>query len=392
MRISYSQISSYQRCPHRYQLQYVQRLPVPKRGELLLGSIVHGALKFMHEPKGPRLPAEEEVIAEFCRLWKGEEENIPEGERTALFEDGVNMLRRHYERAVSRQEPRFTADVERFFSLPFGEGNAITGKIDRIDALGDGTIEVLDYKTGRRGMPVQGEVDRDLQLAIYRMAAQEMLYPDKTITTSLYYLHHGMTLTARFAPQQMEEVREEIREVVAGIERGDFSPRVEPWCDRCEYRAYCMVFRPVSVSVEEAADIEAMIRELAEVEDNLKLARAEAKGCEARYAELESAILQWLKEAGTGFYEAGNLQVLAKTKSLGTAFNIEAVKQILQPLGLWEKVCTVSVTKKAIEGLQRAGMISPAVAGQIWALGEKKEKPVIRLQRLGEEETGEAEE
>jgi len=389
MRISYSQITTYQRCPHRYALEYVQRVCVPKGGEVALGAAVHAALRFMHEPRSPRLPSLEEVTGEFCRIWQAEQEAVAEPERASLFEDGVDMLRRHYEREFSRQQPRYTADVERFFRVPFGEGHTLTGKIDRIDVLPEGTIEVLDYKTGR-GMPTQGDVDRDLQLTIYKMAAQEALFPDKTITTSLYYLRHGVTFTASLGAKPMEEAKEEIREVISGIERGEFSPRVGAYCDRCEYRSHCAIFRPVSLSEQQRADIETLVKELAQVEDSLKASNSEGKRLGARKAELEAAILDWMENAGTGFYEVGNLRAI-KEVSRRTSFPPESVRQILEPLGLWERVCRISVTKTAIESLCRSGNLSPRLKRELLSVAETQEKPIVKLRRLGEEEQEEDE-
>ncbi|NIM04296.1 MAG: hypothetical protein GTN69_04540 [Armatimonadetes bacterium] len=388
MRISYSRISTYQRCPHKYELAYVQRIPVERPGEMLLGVAVHGALKFMHDPKALQPPSREEVIEEFCRQWKAQEANVPDVQRKALFEYGVDMLCRHYERETSRETPRVTADVERFFSLPLEGGNSITGRIDRIDVLDDGSIQVLDYKTGRR-MPAQSDIEGDLQLAIYGMAAQNTLYPNKTATTSLYYLHHGLTFTGTASADQMEEKTAEIMEVIDAIERGEFPPRVEPSCDRCEYRVHCKVFRPVSVSADEKADIEAMIKELAEVEASLGALRAERKHQDERKAALQRRILDWMERADTGSYEVDDLQARVDV-SRRMIFPAEAVKDILEPLGLWERVSKVTVTKTAIDDLCRAGDISPAVRRQLFSVAETQEKAIIKLRRIGGEEPEEA--
>ncbi len=382
MRLSYSQVSTYQRCPHQYELQYVQSLPAPKPGELLLGNAVHQALKFMHAPGHRQIPAVDEVIGEFCRAWKGLEDNIPEPERTPLFEEGVDMLRQYQARESARQERRQTAAVERFFSLPFGEGHTLRGVIDRIDVRPGEAIEVLDYKTGR-AMPTQIEVNRNLQLAIYRMATEEALFPGKSVTTSLYYLRHGATMTAEIAPEQMEEMKAEVSAVIAGIEKGEFSPRVDRHCDWCDYRNNCIVFRPVVVPAEAKADIEAWIKEFAQAEDSLRVNRAEEKRLGARKAELETAILGWMEEAGTGFYETGGVQAI-KGVSSRTSFPPEKVRPLLEPLGLWEKVCKFSVTKTAIDNLCRAEELSPDQKRELLSTAEKTEKAVVKLRRLGE--------
>ena len=76
MRISYSRCSTYQRCPHQYKLQYIDRIPPPRAVELEFGSAVHAALKFMHDPSHIVVPSLDEVVNAFAKAWQ----EIPAGE------------------------------------------------------------------------------------------------------------------------------------------------------------------------------------------------------------------------------------------------------------------------------------------------------------------------
>lgn len=390
MRISYSHISTYQRCPHKYQLAYIDRIPVADPGVFVLGSAVHGTLRYMHQPGKRTLPPLESVISEFCRCWQGQQDQVAEAERESNFETGMEMLTQHYERETQRGDGRLTADVERSFDVPFTEKHRINGRIDRVDVLADGSLEVIDYKTGRR-MPAQSDVDRDLQLMIYRMAVQDVLYPDKTVTTSLYFIRHGQMFTAHPSPRQLEEAQESIREVLDGIERSDFSPKVESSCDWCDFRNHCVVFRPITVPESEKASIDALITEMAEVERLYKTANAEAKQLSTRKGELETAILEWLRNAGAGSYQAGNIQVLQSTRRT-TTFPPEQVKAILEPLGLWERVSKTTVSKMSIDSLAKTQNLSPAVLRELREVAEVTEKPVIKLRRLGADDSEEDDE
>jgi len=69
----------------------------------------------------------------------------------------------------------------------------LRGRIDRLDRLPDGTVEVVDYKTGRyrpddwAGTFAGGRV---LQHALYALAARQLLqghYPQARVTSSTYY-------------------------------------------------------------------------------------------------------------------------------------------------------------------------------------------------------------
>jgi RecB family exonuclease len=222
MRISYSQCSSYQICPHQYRLHYVDRISVPAAVELHFGSAVHEALKVMYDPGHVRMPSLEEVLIAFDAAWQARRAQVDEERRQSYFEQGVAMLQRHYEKHSTREQGRCTAATELFFSLPFDLQHTLTGRIDRVDVLPDDALEVVDYKTSRR-MPPQARMEKDAQLAIYRMAADQ-LYPGRQVTTTLLYVFHDYEMRMTQTPEFLAEKQDEIRDVIAGIQVGDFDP------------------------------------------------------------------------------------------------------------------------------------------------------------------------
>lgn len=390
MRISYSRIDTYQRCPHKYELAYVQKVPVPEPGIFALGSAVHDALKFMHAPGRLELPSLEAVIEEYCRSFEARARTVGEEEKGRLFESGAAMLTRHYGKAGSQpDEGRVVGNVELDFALPFGNGHSVCGRIDRIDVLPDGSLEVIDYKTGRR-MPSQLDVDKDLQLAIYRLASETLLYPGREVTASLYYVNHGVKISADRSPEVLERAKAEIAEAVAGIEREEFAPKVGNHCDYCEYRRSCSVFRPVEAAEEERLSIEEMIRDYDRVDRELAELRAEEKESKARLGELEGAILEWFEAHDTGFYEVGGTSVIRDIRTR-TSYAVEKVKEALEPLGLWEGVVKESVTKAAIEQLLKDENLSSETRTRLREAMETESRPVIKLTRATGDDEEDAE-
>ncbi len=59
------------------------------------------------------------------------------------------------------------------------------GRVDRVDRLPDGSYELIDYKTGERKSEAQ--LENDLQLALYRLAAREA-WELEAGTGSYYYV------------------------------------------------------------------------------------------------------------------------------------------------------------------------------------------------------------
>jgi putative RecB family exonuclease len=333
MRISYSRFSTYQICPQQYKLQYVDRVPVPTAPALHFGASVHEALNFMYHPRHLRRPELDQVVEAFVRAWRAREQEVSEEDRQAYFDEGVRMLTRHYERHAAPEEGRTTAATEQFFNIPFGDGHTLTGRIDRVDVLPDNRLEVTDYKTSRR-MPPQKDVENNAQLAIYRMAADQ-LYPGRQVTTTLLYLLHDCEMQLTQTEEFLAEKGEEIQDVIVRIELGDFDPNPSRYCDWCAYQSHCPLYRPAVVPKDFDVDIAALLREYAEAEQ-------EEKTAAARRAELRSSIEDYLDRCQAEHAEGGGYAVERRSYKRVTSWDVGRLRDILQPLGLWDDVTQVS--------------------------------------------------
>ncbi len=158
------------------------------------------------------------------------------GERAFAFEieDGIPVMERLLEYQL---EDTFTFATE-------GGTRRVTlrSKADRIDLLQDGTLRIVDYKTGRAP-----EKKRSLQLPIYGVCAQQALDGRHgrtwTVSRAGYIAFKDKT---PFTPLQnperaLAEGQATLLAVVDGIERGEFPVRPdEPFlCTWCAYAGVC---------------------------------------------------------------------------------------------------------------------------------------------------------
>ena len=74
--------------------------------------------------------------------------------------------------------------LERKFDIRIGEHH-VRGRVDRVDRLPGGGYELIDYKTGERKS--EADLESDLQLALYRLAAREA-WDLEAKTGSYYYV------------------------------------------------------------------------------------------------------------------------------------------------------------------------------------------------------------
>jgi CRISPR/Cas system-associated exonuclease Cas4 (RecB family) len=130
--------------------------------------------------------------------------------------------------------------------LPFKKGERplkIGGIMDRVDVLKSDKLEIIDYKTGAT-IPTQRQVDKDLQLTFYILAAtfiKEKPFDKlpEEVSASLYFLDVQEKFTTTRTKKQIEEAVNEIYKVRREIEESDFKCSGSIICEKCEFSLFC---------------------------------------------------------------------------------------------------------------------------------------------------------
>jgi RecB family exonuclease len=324
MKLSYSQIDTYQQCPQAYKLRYREGLrPAPGLRQVA-GSALHAALAYFHHPSRLQAPPEEEVLAVYAEQFKVAGLSDDE-QKLAHFEHGLEVLRRYWQE--HREDQRRTADVERNFLVPLEGEVALSGRIDRIDVAGPEALELVDFKSGAK-LPDQAQVDDDLQMALYCLAGRQ-LFPGKQITPRLHYVSWGVTMTPRVTEERLEVARLGALKAAQEIGAGYFAPRVGPHCDWCEVKAACEMFRtPGAVPAE--TDPAELLRRCYEV-------GREKASLEREHEQLKARVRELLEQAQVSQYRAGGY-VARLNRMAKKVYDMGRLRQVLEPLGLFERV------------------------------------------------------
>jgi DNA helicase II / ATP-dependent DNA helicase PcrA len=248
MALSANAVDSYSTCPMKFKLERDWKIPGEAAAAMQYGYAVHTVLKGYYDPAAAPAWSVEDALQAFQREFAKGYIDDPV-QRKMYQERGLEQLR-----AMLEASPRGSAEViatERAFSFQLGQ-REIRGRIDRIDRLEDGTVRVIDYKTGT---PKDRKfADESLQLSIYAMAVSRMdLTPKELVLVNVQDSSQAVSLRT---PKQLEGAREEIEEAAEGIAAGRFGPKPGQHCRWCDYRRLCpateqRVFLPVK-PLEEA--------------------------------------------------------------------------------------------------------------------------------------------
>jgi RecB family exonuclease len=358
MRLSYSSINTYETCPAKFKFQYEDRVPQAPSPALSFGDSLHQALHLFHNRPVPVAPSLEELQEMLEATWVSEGFSGESEERTYRDHGRQVLAQYHRENAADYRIPvalefRFQVQVE---------GVTLSGIIDRMDRLPGGGYEIVDYKTNRR-LPPQSRIDQDLQLSIYHLAAREVwgIEPERL---TLYYLLPGQRMSTTRSPADVDELRRRIGVVAERIEAGMFEARQNPLCDWCDYQALCPLFRH-----QYERDKGDPAPRMTEIVDEWIALKRQGRDVYRRLDELNPLINAFADEHGYRRLFGTDGSAIDRRPQHVTAPVDEKVREVLEPLGLWEHVLSVDPGK--LNALIESRTLSPDVEDRLLASREE---------------------
>jgi DNA helicase-2/ATP-dependent DNA helicase PcrA len=259
---SFSQIRAYETCPYQYKLAHILKIPTRGSASFSFGQSIHGTLQTFYTRvkelnqaeqislfSAPttktdtavltkvKVPSLDELLVMYEKAW------IPdwyknEIQREEYFKKGKEILKVFY----GSQEEHWTIpeNLESWFKIKVGR-YFMHGRIDRIDKLEDGTLEIIDYKTGNSKEKLSLE-DKE-QLFIYQIAVEQLTeYKNlgKPGKLTYYYINDDLRTSFIGEKEDLTKLESKLLTTMDRIYGKDFDATPNQFaCGYCDFKNIC---------------------------------------------------------------------------------------------------------------------------------------------------------
>jgi len=244
-RFSFTQLKIFDADPFEYKLQFIYKVPTKGKYVFSYGSTMHATLQqFFQLLSQKRRAGQADLfgahtespatglsvpLAELLNIYEKSwiDDWYEDAEQKEKYhKQGKSRLKDFYEHLASSGPAPKVKALERGFSVKVGE-YTIMGRMDRVDQRADGSVRIVDYKTGK---PKQKLAKEDkFQLLVYQIAAEEV-FKEKVGELAYHYIDaenikSGENIVSFVGTDsEKQEVKDWVLDVITRIHTSDFSP------------------------------------------------------------------------------------------------------------------------------------------------------------------------
>lgn len=239
--ISPSKITTYLACPVKYRYTYIDdraRWLLRAKSYYSFGTTLHRVLQRFHDSGDAGVTTTSEVLAAYEESWIDAGFSSAE-EMAEAYGEGKQILERHVAATLERPEAAKTLFVERQLRYDFGDF-VLIGRLDRVDEYDDGTLEVVDYKSGRESVSTE-DISADIAMSCYQLLLHKK-YPDQPVRARILALRSAESATYAMSDSELEEFERDIAQLARMILSENFYERKavrKPMCDYCDFLPAC---------------------------------------------------------------------------------------------------------------------------------------------------------
>ncbi|MEI8143600.1 MAG: ATP-dependent DNA helicase [Candidatus Berkelbacteria bacterium] len=236
LKLSRQQIDDYFSCPKKFYFAHIIKIPLLENQFLMYGTAIHAALDHFFNRRINNIKTSlEELLSDYKQAFRNVG-FIAANQEDLRYQQGAETLTRFYQREEKTPTP--ASEVE--FPFEFFENNIkINGRFDLISRAPEKS-EIFDFKTSavKDQKDADSRIKKSVQMMIYSLAWYEKY---KTIpTTTLVFIESGLIGTATFSEAELENTKQMIFTVAAGIRENDMRAKPDAFqCNYCPYNTIC---------------------------------------------------------------------------------------------------------------------------------------------------------
>lgn len=239
--MSPSRMTTYLACPVKYRWTYVDprgRWYLKSRSYYSFGSSLHKVLERFHDEGDAGVSTVAQAVAAVEESWIDAGYGSAEEMAEAMGE-GREIVERYVEEVISQEREGKTIFVEKTLNMDFDQFRLV-GRVDRIDELPDGTLEIIDYKSGRSRVE-SSELEGDIALGCYQILLKQ-LYPMSPSRATIIALRTGARASTSLSDEALASFQRDIEALgneILDTEYEELVPVGKTLCLGCDFVALC---------------------------------------------------------------------------------------------------------------------------------------------------------
>lgn len=235
LRFSPSGILVFRQCRQRYKFLYIDKLGDKygrPRPYFTMANHVHATLKDFLSLQPVQLRTAAIIEKLLQRNWR---------RYHVGFRDNQDEMR--WQQKALAQLKAFVANhnvsvqplmMEEAMKAEITPGLILRGRVDRVDREPDGSLHIIDYKTG--SMPQEQDWT---QLELYALITSKR-FPWPVSKVSYFYLEPSLMQSAKVLVEKLERVHWDVLNIARRIHsEKKFRPRPGLWCGNCDFISIC---------------------------------------------------------------------------------------------------------------------------------------------------------
>lgn len=202
------------------------------------GSTLHKVLERFHDSGDAGVTTVGDALKVYEESWLEAGYASPE-EMQEAFGEGRDIVINTIEEELKRDPGVRTVAVEKFLRYDLGSF-VLIGRIDRLDQYPDGTLEIVDYKSGRSNV-TEEDVSSDLAMACYQLLIRKN-FPGVPVKATIHAIKVGKKASASMSSEELAILESDIRvlgEQILATTLEDHAPSTKVLCDGCDFIQLC---------------------------------------------------------------------------------------------------------------------------------------------------------